>query len=237
MRSSTFRLLVASLVVIDLVAVALHLLHVRAGVGSPEWLLSGRFALNADRGLAELLGYVQVLAAVALLVALFRHVRQPLPLAWAAVLFVVVVDDAFFLHERLGARAAAAWDLPATAGLRGSDLGELAVWALLGACGLVTLLLAARSSSAGERRASRPLVAAFAGLIAFAVVLDMVHQAVGGGGATLMGVALNPALRFVEASGELFTMSAILLAVVARLLRLGGPAHDVARRPGLAQVP
>lgn len=46
----------------------------------------------------------------------------------------------------------------------------------------------------------------------------MVHQGVGGDGGRLLGVSLDPALRFVEALGELLPMTAVLLAAVHRIL-------------------
>lgn len=219
MVNVAFRRLAVALVLADIGVVVLHLAHLNAGGSIPSFLLSDRFAINRDRGLAELFGYVQTLAAAGLLVVLYRRTRQALLLAWAIVLFVVAVDDAFFVHERAGTWVAGALQIPATGGLRGSDFGELAVWAVLGTACLVGLVLAARASSARVRRANRPMVAAFCALIFFAVVVDMVHQALGAEGTSVLGLDVDATLRLIEAAGELFSMTLILLAAVALFLR------------------
>ena len=236
MSRVAFRRVALLLVLGDVFVVLLHLAEVRVGPLGPDWFPSARLRINQDRGLAETWGYVQTGLAAVLLVAVSRRVHEPLSLAWAGVLFLVLLDDAFFLHERMGEWAAETWDLPVTGGLREIDIGELGAWALMGVLALTALLLAARATGQQERRASLPLFAAFLALIFFAVVLDMVHQAVGAGGARLLGVELDPALRFVEALGELLAMTGILLTVLLRVRRLPSPAdrgtaRDVGRRP------
>lgn len=113
MRSLPFRRVVLLLALGDLVVVLLHLAEVRVGPLGPDWFPSGRLRLNRDRGLAESWGYAQTALAVVLLLVVHQRVRQPLALAWAGVLTVVVLDDALALHERIGIWAAQAWDLPA----------------------------------------------------------------------------------------------------------------------------
>lgn len=222
MRLITLPRLAVALVLVDLLVVVLHLLHVQAGASAPDLLLHDRLRINRDRGLAELLGYVQTLSAAGLLTVIYWRLREPLALAWAFVLFIVVADDAFFLHERGGISLADAWDLPNPGGLTAVDAGELSTWAILGAICLAALLLAARASSARERRATRPLVAAFLALIFFAVLVDMVHAGVGTKG-TILGIEIDPAISLIEASGELFSMTAILLAAAARYCAAAEP--------------
>lgn len=158
-------LLLLLLLLGDLVVVVLHLVEVRVGPVDPDWFPAGRLRLNRDRGLAESWGCVQTLAAAALLLVVHRRSGELLPLAWAGVLVVVVLDDGVFLYERLGNWAAATWDLPASAGLRPVDVGELGAGAVLGIPALGALLLAARGSSSEERRRSLPLLGAFLALV------------------------------------------------------------------------
>lgn len=225
MRMSMLRSAALGWLLLDLVVVALHLL--RARLGAEGVLSDPRLALNKDRGLAEVLGYTQTMVAVALLTLVYLHKRLTLALAWAGVLLLIIADDALFLHERGGRWLAATGGLPAVGGLRSSDLGELAVWAALGGVTLLALTLGATTSAAPARRQFRPLAAAFCALVFFAVVMDVGHQALGSG--TVFGVELDPALRFVEASGELLAMTG--LAVAALDLFARSTMVDLTARP------
>lgn len=218
MRSLAFRWIVLCLALGDLVVVLLHLAEVRVGPLGPDWFPSGRLRMNRDRGLAEAWGYAQTALAVALLLVVHQQARQPLALAWAGVLTLVVLDDSLTLHERIGTWTAQAWGLPAPGGLRGSDLGELVAWAFMGVLALALLLLGTRASTPRQRRAMAPLLGGFLSLMFFAVVVDMAHQALGSDGDRFLGIEINPALRFAEALGELISMTAILVAVLALLL-------------------
>ena len=207
---STGALVAAALVVV------LHLLHVRASTSAPAWLHDEHLALNRDRGLAELLGYAELLVAAGFLVAVHRRAREAVVLAWAAVLLLVLADDSLFLHERVGYQVVARWGVQDAAGLRGSDLGELGAWAVMGLGAAVLLLVSSRRSSRNARRALRPFVLAFAALVFFAVVVDLLDQALGGDGQAVAGIALDPALRVVESGGELLSVTALMLTA-ARL--------------------
>lgn len=226
MSAATFRRVAALIVIADVFVVLLHLAEVRVGPLGPDWFPSARLRINQDRGLAEAWGYLQTGLAAVLLVVVYRRVHEPLSLAWAAVLCLVVLDDAFFFHERLGEWSAHRWDLPVTGGLRAIDVGELGAWALMGVGALAALLVAARATSPEGRRASLPLLGGMLALVFFAIVFDMAHQAVGAGGARLLGVELDPAFRFVEALGELLAMTVILLVVLLRLRRLPSAGRD-----------
>ncbi|WP_299033031.1 hypothetical protein [uncultured Pseudokineococcus sp.] len=172
---------------------------------------SARWNSQADRSYAEVLGYAQLgAAALVLLVGALRH-RAALLAGWAALLAVVVVDDAAGLHERGGLALVDALDLPALLGLRPDDLGEMAVWAAYGLpLGLVVLVLHLRSPSR-VRRASWWLAAGFVPLGAAGAGLDMLHSALAPPG-SVVGLLLGS----LESVGELASMSLLLvLALVA----------------------
>ena len=218
MASFTVRRVAVILVLGNLVAVALHLAEVRAGPLGPDGFPSGRLRINRDQGLAEVWGYLQTSVAVALLVVVFAKKQNALALAWAAVLTLVVLDDSLGLHERLGSRAGRALQLPSPGGLRPSDLGELLAWGLMGVVAVAALLLGWRASTHRQRSATGPLFGSFIALVFFAIVVDLVHQAVSSDNRQIWGIELNPAVRFAEASGELFSMTAIALAALALVL-------------------
>lgn len=170
-----------------------------------------RWNAQEDRSWAEVLGYVQLgSAAVVLLVGALRR-RVALLAGWAALLAVVVVDDATGLHERVGAALVVRLDPPAVLGLRPGDLGELLTWAVYGLVLGLVLLVLHRRSPARARRASWWMALGLVPLVAAAAGLDLLHSALAPPGSRV-GLLLGMA----ESAGELASMSLVLvLSVVA----------------------
>lgn len=181
----------------------------------------GFLAVEGDRSLIEVLGYLQAAAAIGLLLlALAVQRSAPVYAGWAVLYTGVLVDDAGELHERGGERMTAVGARPGVPGLDVQDVGELLVWAALGTVLLAVLAAAFLASDAPSRRTSWRFGVPLLLLVLFAVVVDMVNSQLHGA---------PPVVRLLgswtEASGELAALS-VLLALAADL-----------HRPAQAQAP
>lgn len=169
-----------------------------------------RWNVDADRSYIEILGYAQLLVAAVFLLSLARR-RTAAYAGWAAALTVVVLDDARQWHERGGMWLDRNWAIPDPPGLRTQDVGELVVWAALGVCVTLLLLLTHRRSTPVARQDSLRLAGLVAVLMAFAVGVDMAHE-------VLRTVSSSSRLDllavWVEAAGEVGAMAALLAYVV-----------------------
>lgn len=160
---------------------------------------------------AEILGHAQIVVAVVVLlvVAVFR--RTLVHAAWALALTGLFLDDFLQVHERLGAVLAARWGLPAVAGLRSVDLGEVLVWAgealVLG----VVVVVATVLSDGRGRRDSLVLFGCTVVIAVFGVGVDQAHIALEPHVPHVVAVALS----LTETAGELLGMSLALFAVAA----------------------
>lgn len=180
---------------------------------------------EADGSVIEIVGHVQLVGAAALLLVLAVRRRATLFAAWSAVLVVMAADDLLRIHERGGAWFRDRLELPAVAGLRAQDLGELAVWALLAGV-LVPWLVASHRRSPQVHRAVSTRLATLVGLLAVVAV-----------GVDMLGIALSPhvppvvstTVTLVETAGELFGMTLVLAFVLATAVR-GGRDEREGRR-------
>lgn len=78
---------------------------------------------DTDGSHIEIWGHIQLLLASGLLVMLARQHRELVFTAWAWLMFVVVVDDFFQVHEILGESLAGLFNGNEVAGLAAKDLG------------------------------------------------------------------------------------------------------------------
>lgn len=170
---------------------------------------------SRDGSAAELFGYLQLSVAAILLSWLHLKLRPPTSayLALAAIMALIVIDDAFQLHEQGGKRLHLALELEPWLGLRPQDVGELLVWAGLGVVLGTWLLISVVRSRGRERRAVRAVALASSLLVVSAVLVDMVYIMVRGS----IGRRGGYLMRWTEAAGELAGMT-IILAVVCHLV-------------------
>lgn len=173
---------------------------------------SPRWAVNSDRSFIEIFGYLQLAAAVVLLLLLWaRHRRGLFAGSWAVVLAVVVLDDSLRLHERGGAALVDRGAVPSSLGLPAQALGELAVWAALGVAIVILLALVYRASDPADRFDSRWLAGLMLLLVFFGVGVDVAHEVVE---ELTDNSVVDLLVTFVEAGGELAAMSTLLVFVV-----------------------
>ena len=200
-------LLLSLLVPVPLLLIA-HDLHQRGS----DVFSSRRWDVDVDRGWIEIVGFVYMAAAVcALAVLTWRRRDAPVYAAWAFALTVVVLDDSLEAHEGGGEwldQRPPLLDLP---GLRTQDMGELLVWAGIGAALLPLLWISQRLSSPPARRDARWLTGLVGVLMFFAVALDMFHIGVA---AVTSSPVMEQFLESAEAAGELSAMAGILAYVV-----------------------
>lgn len=153
----------------------MHRLHTTRGI-FPAFA-NPIFNADWDRGFGESLSYVQpVVAAVAILVAAALQRRAWTHLVLAATFLVIVADDAFELHENWGGALSGRLAIPNMLGVRGQDIGELLVWALIGIPVLVLLAATWVFSHARARHQALLAAAGIALLAVFAAGFDLLYH-------------------------------------------------------------
>lgn len=185
----------AMLLAVDALFVLLHLMRV-AGATANDLMY-----LHIDGSYAEWWQYLKAGAVSAALVLAFRAGRQPVYLAWALVFGYAMLDDALMLHEWAGAASAGWLALPAWAGLRPGDIGELLASAAVGLPLLAACALGHRASHRAARAHSLVLLGCFGALAFFGVLVDMLHIMVVSAGWPVRGI------NVAEDGGELAAMS------------------------------
>lgn len=174
-----------------------------------------------DGSHVEIFGHIELTLAAAVLFALAFSRRVLVYGAWALTVAALTVDDLMQVHERGGAVLVTALDLPAVAGLRPQDLGELAVWGILALVLGMFLLVGYLRAPGYARRDSWILVACLLVLVVFGVIIDQLLIIV----APRITPLAYHSLVLTETAGEIVAMTLILLA-----------AHQMAVRPRQATV-
>lgn len=211
------RLLLA-LLAVDLLLILLHGSWVwlgRQGVTPPPPNL---VAITRDLSIPEFFNYAKWIAIVVMLGLAWRRSGWPTLAAFAVIYGVVFLDDALSIHETVGVRLAVGWGLPDVFGLRAQDLGELAIWSVLGALLLAMLAWGFVRSPEEGRKAGRTLGLLFGALIVCAVGADMVHVTLS------LDSVLEDFFSFFEDGGEMIVGSVTLAYVATLPLRLRAEA-------------
>ncbi|GAA4284097.1 hypothetical protein GCM10022261_16280 [Brevibacterium daeguense] len=175
------------------------------------------FDSDRDRGLAETVGYLQLLvAAGALVYTALSMGRASIHYVFAAAFVVVIADDGLELHENWGGAVSDTLGFRSAIGLRGQDFGELVVWGLLSLPIVVALLITWFRSSIRARRQAVVITGGIVLLVFFAAVLDGLGPASG-----LLGWSdrARYLVKLVESAGELGSMSVIMLSALFFALR------------------
>lgn len=209
---------------------AMFLLHDQPEAGESRHPVFSDLRWNGDndRSWPEVWGYAKLAIASVLVAAVGAVRRAPVYLWWAGLLAILVLDDSFGLHERIGTWLVSAFGLPALFGFHPQYSAEVVAWGLL-LLPIATCAFIAHRRSAGEARTdSRRLFALFVLLAAFAGVIDAL---------VVVAQRFTPPwiytpLVLLETTGELVVMTLVLVAAAAMLARARIPLSD--RPPVLA---
>ncbi|MDT0275701.1 hypothetical protein [Blastococcus goldschmidtiae] len=218
-------LVLAVLLVADLLLIAASVEAQRRGWSDGRYR---QWLLRTENGWPEQFAYAKEATSAGLLLLLWRRTRGGVFAAWAAVFACALVDDRLQIHERAGGWLARQLSLPeGIAGLRGQDLGELAIWGVLGVFPLVAVAVLHRRSPDQVRAASRGMAVVVAGYAFFGVVVDQLHS-------MTLGGPLDRTLGILEDGGELVLLSVAVgyvgaLLVAARRTRPAPEDQEVAR--------
>jgi hypothetical protein len=214
------------LLAVDAILIALHMGVVTGTLSEP------RFAITTERGFAEVVQYGKAACAALLLLEMVRKTRSLTALVWSAGLSAILLDDAFALHEQLGA-ALGPQVFPSGFGrLSPPHTAELLV--LSGGAVLFALSAAAAAGHEGARGWS--INAALGGslllLAAFGIGVDALHSMADGRLARRF-------LAVVEDGGEMAAMSVLTamtwaLAVHARASPWARAAFRAQRDSGIS---
>ena len=185
---------------------------------------------SGGRGYAEWWQYVKYGLILSMAAALLAWKRDAIYVLWCTLAGYLLFDDAFRFHEQVGARIADILPFESIAGLRGQDVGELFVYALVGAVFASGMLLTyvRRNAESGVLLLRTCL---FVGALAFfAVGLDMLNIMTG----DVRGAIL------VEDGGEMLVISGMLVMVFDRFYVKLGRRRQAAALPeqrGYASAP
>ncbi len=191
--------LFALLVSADLAFMLMHGMH----AWSP-WLGGGHFSLESDRGLAEQYQYIKQLWIVICLGLAFLQTRSKAFAGWMVLFAFLLVDDAAQIHESVGFWLGAQLNLPAIAGLRPDDFGELTFAALVGGLTVAMAALSFKRGGEHSRQLSRDLLCLIAVLAFFGVAVDTLHVI-----AYFRMPELSQLLALFEDGGEMIVISAL----------------------------
>jgi hypothetical protein len=204
-------LLLSILLLGDLVFITIHLLHILT-----PYFNSPSFNIEFDNGYGEKYQYLKYLVVICLFIWFCSMRRTFGLLPWALLFGYFLADDAWQMHERLGAWIGEELPFAPPFRLRRQDLGELLVTTTAGLILLPSFLAAYFFGPRTLRKTFHDLLLLLSLLMGFAVGVDMVHAAFLG----------SPRIEFVlgviEDGGELIAVS--LLAWYAYFL--------TRRRPG-----
>jgi fumarate reductase subunit C len=192
-------LLLALLLLADVMFMVIHALHVWT-----PWLPAYSLSIEVDGGLAELFQYAKMAGLVICLGFQYLRSRGWAFAAWAGFFAFLLLDDAFFVHERVGQKVAESLGFQAAFGLRMVDFGEIAVAAVIGSCAVVMVVLALRRGGESARRISQDFMCLLALFAVFAVAFDALHTIT-----YFHAPSVAPLFALIEDGGEMLVMSAI----------------------------
>lgn len=231
-RRRQFLIAAVTLLLLDALFLAANLVH---------WLtygyeLPGDFAIyfsgiewnGEDGSHVEIFGHMQLFAGAVMLGFLEASRRSRVYAAWMVALLVLVADDFFMIHERVGLFLVDAMSISPIGGLRPVDIGELIVWGALGVIVGTSLILTTVRASGVDRRNSIVLFFWVGVLAVFAVVLDQLHFLI----APHVHPLVDSGLTFVETTGELVGMTLIVLAILRMTLDDSPNEERLARGAG-----
>lgn len=208
-----------ALLAVDLLFILIHLgwfTLYRAGfTGEVPYMLR----VSTDWALPEEFNYLKWIVIVVALTRVALRDRWWTPFAWALVFLLILADDSLQFHETFGRIIAETINLQASYMVEPSDLGEVAVFGLMGLSVVVLTAFSFTSAGAQSRRLSTNYALIIFGLGFFGVGVDFIHQAIVYITDDMPALSiLKHAFAMLEDGGEM------LVASAATALTLAPPA-------------
>lgn len=232
-------LVAVCLLLVDAFFVAAEVMNRLNGTrGWFAWFAHSGWDGDPDGSFAERWGYTKAtITGLLLLYLAVLYRRSAVLIATAVLFFVVALDDSLRFHEIGGGKLTRAWGIPYMFGVRGQDIGEILVWAAIGVPLMAWVLIAYFASNPRPRQIVRRLIPAFAGLLFFAVFIDVF---------TIFAAfqwdwtgRIYYLMGLLEMAGELAGLTAVLLVPLWFVVRhhLHGRRIDAAADPHLLRRP
>ena len=211
-----FRSMFVFFLVIDLGFIGLNVAASALGKLHLVGPLPAFLMVTEDLGIPEFFNYFKwALIAVALAWIAVRD-RWFAPLAWALIFTMILVDDSMQVHEHLGVVISRVAKLPENMLFHGNDLGEVVAFVMMGTIAALLVLTSLFDKDPASRRLATRYVLVIAGLSAFGVAVDALHQVLWymaeahlapGTPSTLLGL--------IEDGGEMIVASVALALTLA----------------------
>ena len=205
MRAPVVVLLV--LLSLDGALILVHVLASRLGAGpyDPAWLVGHALRLDAERGLAESVQYLKYLGLGALALGLYGRGKLRAGIVLALFCLLLLLDDAFQLHERIGASLLRGSSVLGLGPSLSAGLGELLSFAVLGL--VFAWFLLASWRRARERDIATSIALLVAGLAFFGGLVDLfsgplVHSTVAVLADLAGGLLYEPAAAIVVTAAD-----------------------------------
>ncbi len=200
--------------IVDLLVIGLFAVLAAAAVLGMIDDVPWRLHIENDRGIVGLWGYLKWVAITGVLLLLWMRRGGPVFLGLAGVFFILLIDDALEVHERLGTFITVSAGFSDTLALRGQDFGELVSFGALGLLVLSVFGPAYLASDSDARRQALWFLALVGLLAVFGVGADMLHIAAIRLTDGLTEAILGPLIAVIEDGGELLVATAILIYAV-----------------------
>jgi hypothetical protein len=172
-RTTTITALVLGLSVLSLVVIYIATASIRDS--RLAFLISHEIGLGRDGSISELVSYGLAFFAAVLCLLTYVETRVRLHLFLSLLMAFIWFDDSSRYHERVGESLANSLDLPAFAGLRPQDTGELIAWAMAGLVLLAVLIFSLLRRKRGDMGVLVLVSGCFGLLVAFGMFTDFVH--------------------------------------------------------------
>lgn len=172
------------LIVTDLAFILLHLLFYLPNSYSHFFLSQviwhkKSLLLTQDGGFAEVFQYIKEFWIFLLLTFGYWQRKNLVYLSWALFFGYLLLDDFLSIHEIIGAMIGNFLHFPTVLNLQSSDFGEIIFLATMGIIFLTPIAYNHAQSKYRARKHSNFLIFFLLALIISAVILDVVHAALG----------------------------------------------------------
>jgi hypothetical protein len=195
----------ALLISIDLAFIITHIVYENLAIVEYD-----NFSITKDRGYSEIFQYLK-LGLIAICFGTLNFLRKRrIYAAWSLLSLIILLDDMFVLHEKVGKRLAIVLSLPSVFGLNSYHFGEFLVYIAYGAIFLAIAFASYRSKQDyATKKLTKTLIILFAIFAAFGGIVDTTHSLLNYFLESQKLAFLDIAFDVIEDGGELIVMSVV----------------------------